>query len=123
MFPFGRRALALARAGSPFSIETLMSAAALGAVAIGAAQEAAIVVLLFAVGELLENVAAGRARAGIKALADLMPRTARVERNGAIVEIPADVLRQARWCRSGRATASRATALSWKATPRWTKAR
>ncbi|MDA8248617.1 MAG: heavy metal translocating P-type ATPase, partial [Rhodospirillales bacterium] len=92
IFPFGRRAVALARAGSPFSIETLMSVAALGAVAIGAAEEAAIVVLLFAVGELLENVAASRARAGIKALADLMPRIARVERGGAVVEVAADAL-------------------------------
>ena len=47
-------------------------------------------VLLFAVGELLEGVAAGRARAGIRALADLMPRTARVERDGrAVAEVPA----------------------------------
>ncbi len=62
VFPFGRRALALARAGSPFSIETLMVTAALGATLIGAAEEAAFVVLLFAVGEMLEGVAAGRAR-------------------------------------------------------------
>ena len=90
VLPFGRRALALARAGTPFSIETLMVTAALGAVAIGAAEEAAVVVLLFAVGELLEGVAAGRARAGIRALADLMPRTARVERDGgAVAEVPA----------------------------------
>ena len=93
VFPVGRRAVALARAGSPFSIETLMSVAALGAVAIGAAEEATIVVLLFAIGELLENVAAGRARAGIKALAGLMPRTARVERNSRVVEVAADSLR------------------------------
>ena len=56
LVPFGRRAVALARAGTPFSIETLMCAAALGAVAIGAAAEAAVVVLLFAAGELLESV-------------------------------------------------------------------
>jgi Cd2+/Zn2+-exporting ATPase len=92
VFPFGRRALALARAGTPFSIETLMVTAALGAVVIGAAEEAAFVVVLFAVGELLENVAAGQARAGIKALADLIPRNARVERGGAVVEVPADRL-------------------------------
>ncbi|WP_159012881.1 heavy metal translocating P-type ATPase [Acidisoma sp. S159] len=92
VFPFGRRALALARAGSPFSIETLMVVAAVGAVVIGAAEEAAIVVLLFAVGEMLENVAAGQARSGIKALVDLIPRTARVERDGAIAEVPADRL-------------------------------
>lgn len=90
--PFGRRALALARAGSPFSIETLMVAAALGAAAIGAAEESAVVVLLFAAGELLENVAAGRARAGIRALANLIPRTARVERGAAVEELPAERL-------------------------------
>ena len=92
VFPFGRRALAMARTGSPFSIETLMVAAAIGAVFIGAAEEAAIVVLLFAVGEMLENVAAGQARSGIKALADLIPRTARVERDGAVIELQADRL-------------------------------
>ena len=93
VFPFSRRALALASAGSPFSIETLMSVAALGAVAIGAAEEAAIVVLLFAAGELLESVAAGRARAGIQGLADLMPPTARVERNRSVIEVDAATLR------------------------------
>ena len=92
VFPFGRRAVAMALAGTPFSIETLMVAAALGAVVIGAAEEAAVVVLLFAVGEMLENVAAGQARSGIKALADLIPRTARVEQNGAIIELPAERL-------------------------------
>ncbi|RYI29123.1 MAG: cadmium-translocating P-type ATPase, partial [Acetobacteraceae bacterium] len=89
LVPFGRRAVALARASTPFSIETLMCAAALGAVVIGAAAEAAVVVLLFAVGELLENVAAGQARAGIRALASLIPRTARREVGGTIKEMPA----------------------------------
>ncbi|KAA5612005.1 cadmium-translocating P-type ATPase [Rhodovastum atsumiense] len=94
LFPFGRRALRLARAGSPFSIEMLMSLAALGAVAIGAAGEAAVVVLLFALGELLESVAAGRARAGIRALGALIPRTARRETlDGGIAEVPAASLR------------------------------
>ena len=55
-----------ARLGLPFTIEMLMSVAALGAVVIGAAEEAAAVVFLFLVGELLEGVAAGRARAGIR---------------------------------------------------------
>ena len=93
LVPFGRRAFALARAGSPFSIETLMVTAAAGASVIGAAEEAAVVVLLFAVGELLENVAAGRARAGIKALASLMPRTAqRLRADGSTEEVPSDQL-------------------------------
>jgi Cd2+/Zn2+-exporting ATPase len=91
--PFGRRAVALAWAGSPFSIETLMCAAALGAVAIGAAEEAATVVLLFALGEMLESVAAGHARAGIRALGGLIPRTAlRKGASGAVEEIAADRL-------------------------------
>lgn len=93
LVPFARRAVALARAGSPFSIETLMSVAVLGALAIGAASEAAMVVLLFAIGELLENAAAGSARAGIRALADLIPRTALVEENDTTVETPAAMLR------------------------------
>ena len=90
VIPLGRRAVALARAGSPFSIETLMCAAALDAVAIGAAEEAAVVVLLFALGELLENVASGHARAEIRALADLIPRSARLEgAAGTISDLPA----------------------------------
>ncbi|GAA4257016.1 heavy metal translocating P-type ATPase [Azospirillum formosense] len=73
---FGRRAVRLARSGSPFSIEMLMSVATLGALVIGEAEEAAVVVLLFAIGELLEGVAAGTARSGIRALSALVPRTA-----------------------------------------------
>jgi Cd2+/Zn2+-exporting ATPase len=92
--PFARRALAGALAGTPFSIETLMSIAALGAVAIGEAEEAAVVIVLFAVGELLETVAAGRARAGIEALIDLVPRMARRRRKdgGEAEQVPADAL-------------------------------
>ncbi|MEX3937566.1 heavy metal translocating P-type ATPase [Paraburkholderia phymatum] len=76
VFPFARKAWALASSGSPFSIEMLMTVASLGALAIGQSEEAAAVVLLFAIGELFESVAAGRARAGIKALATLVPKTA-----------------------------------------------
>jgi Cd2+/Zn2+-exporting ATPase len=81
---FGRKAIAAARAGSPFSIEMLMSIATVGAILIGATSEAAVVVFLFTVGELLESVAAGRARAGIEALGALVPRTAlRIEQGTA----------------------------------------
>nr|WP_314075138.1 heavy metal translocating P-type ATPase [uncultured Roseococcus sp.] len=92
LVPFGRRAIALARSGSPFSIETLMCTAAIGAALIGAAEEAAVVVLLFALGEMLEGVAAGRARAGIRALASLMPRTALRVKAGGTEEVPAQRL-------------------------------
>ena len=87
--PFIRRAVAGALSGTPFSIETLMSIAAVGAILIGAAEEAAVVVFLFAVGELLETIAAGRARAGITALIDLVPRMAlRESGGGAIDKVP-----------------------------------
>ena len=89
LVPVARRALGAARAGTPFSIETLMVVAALGAVAIGAAEEAASVVLLFLIGEMLEGVAAGRARASIQSLADLVPRTAVVEVGPRLREMPA----------------------------------
>lgn len=80
--PVAWRAGRALRAGVPFTIEALMTIAAIGALFIGAAEEAALVVFLFAVGEVLEGVAADRARASIRALADLVPRTAIVEENG-----------------------------------------
>jgi len=92
LFPIVRRALAGARTGTPFSIETLMSIAAAGALAIGEAREAAIVVFLFALGELLEGVAAGRARAGIEALVNLVPRTALRLRGAETETVPVDAL-------------------------------
>jgi Cd2+/Zn2+-exporting ATPase len=90
---FGRKAIAAARAGSPFSIEMLMSIATVGAIAIGATSEAAVVVFLFTVGELLEGIAAGRARAGIEALGALVPRTALRIEDGTAREVPAASLK------------------------------
>lgn len=86
---FGRKAVAAARAGSPFSIEMLMSLATIGAIGIGATAEAATVVLLFTVGEVLEGVAASRARSGIEALGALVPRTALLVKDGIAREVPA----------------------------------
>jgi len=86
-FPIARRALSAARAGSPFSIEMLMVIAAAGAVAIGAAEEAAVVVFLFLIGELLEGYAAGRARSGIRALANIVPKKALVEEGDTVREV------------------------------------
>ena len=89
LVPIGRRAMAGAMAGTPFSIETLMTIAAVGAVIIGATEEAAMVVLLFLIGELLEGVAASRARASIKGLADLVPKTAFLVTGDQTTEVPA----------------------------------
>ncbi|MBT1156100.1 cadmium-translocating P-type ATPase [Aminobacter anthyllidis] len=92
LVPVARRAYAGAISGTPFSIETLMTIAAVGAVFIGATEEATMVVLLFLIGELLEGVAARRARASIRGLADLVPKTALVEEGGSTREISADAL-------------------------------
>ncbi|PZQ18151.1 MAG: cadmium-translocating P-type ATPase [Ancylobacter novellus] len=92
LVPVVRRAVVGALNGTPFSIETLMAVAALGAIAIGEAPEAAVVVFLFAIGELLEGIAASRARAGVKALVDLMPRTARRIRGDAVETVDASEL-------------------------------
>lgn len=91
--PVAKRALAAFRAGMPFTIEMLMTIAAIGALAIGAAEEAALVVFLFAVGEVLEGVAANKARASIKALADLVPKSAIVEEDGGTRTVDAATLR------------------------------
>lgn len=92
LVPVARRALAAALTGTPFSIETLMTIAAVGAVFIGATEEAAMVVLLFLIGELLEGVAARRARASIRGLADLVPKTAILWEGDATREVPAEQL-------------------------------
>ena len=92
LIPIARRAFSAAFAGTPFSIEMLMTIAAIGAVIIGASEEAATVVFLFLIGELLEGVAAGKARASIQALTYLVPKTALLEENGKIREVQAENL-------------------------------
>lgn len=91
-WPLLKKAVASARFGDPFSINMLVSLAALGAVMIGQAAEGAVVVFFFAVGELLEGVAAGKARAGIQALTALTPRTALLLEGAGAREVPADLL-------------------------------
>lgn len=93
LFPIARNAFNAARFGAIFTIEMLMTIAAIGAIFIGEAEEAAIVVLLFSIGELLEGFAAARARSGIKALGSLLPKTALVEENGALRQVAADQVR------------------------------
>lgn len=71
--PFARTAFSKALKGRPFSIETLVTVAVLGAIPIDAGAEAVVVVALFSLGELLEGFAAARARSGLSALAKLLP--------------------------------------------------
>lgn len=92
LWPVARQALRLIRAGSVFGIETLMSIAAIGALFIGATAEAAMVLLLYMLGEQLEGYAAKRARRGVSALMALKPDTATRLRNGQRETLPASEL-------------------------------
>jgi Cd2+/Zn2+-exporting ATPase len=92
LVPIARRAIMAALAGTPFSIEMLMTIAAVGAVVIDASEEAAAVVFLFLVGELLEGVAAGKARDSIRSLSALVPKTALLEEDGRTKDVPAESL-------------------------------
>ncbi|CAH8199359.1 zinc/cadmium/mercury/lead-transporting ATPase [Vibrio aestuarianus] len=76
LYPIAKKAMQLAKSGTPFAIETLMSVAALGALYLGETVEAAMVLLLFLIGERLEAFAASRARSGVQALMALVPETA-----------------------------------------------
>ena len=82
LWPIARQALRLIRSGNWFAIETLMSVAAIGALFIGATAEAAMVLVLFLIGERLESFAASRARRGVSALMALKPEVATRIRNG-----------------------------------------
>ncbi|WP_435988692.1 heavy metal translocating P-type ATPase [Sulfitobacter sp. SH24] len=92
VIPVARSAFAMARVGMPFTIEMLMTIAASGALVIGEPEEAALVVFLFAVGELLEGVSAGKARNSIRALAKLVPKTAQLEVGNKTREVAAEAL-------------------------------
>lgn len=93
LFPIARQALRLMKSGSWFAIETLMSVAAIGALFIGATAEAAMVLLLFLIGERLEGWAASRARKGVSALMALKPETATRVVNGTRETVAISTLR------------------------------
>jgi Zn2+/Cd2+-exporting ATPase len=59
-----------------FSINLLMTIAAVGAIIIGEYLESAFVIFLFAIGEALEGYTADRARRSIQSLVELKPATA-----------------------------------------------
>ena len=74
-------------------INTLMVIAVIGAIFIGEWIEAAIVVVLFALGEALEGYAAERARGALESLLDLAPAVAlRLGPEGHTEEVPVETL-------------------------------
>ena len=88
VLPFAKSALEKALKSRPFSIETLVTIAVVGALPIDAGAEAVVVVALFSLGELLEGFAAARARSGLTALAQLLPSEATIEVNGERKTVP-----------------------------------
>lgn len=93
VIPFALAAVRKAGRGQPFSIETLVTIAVLGALPIGAGAEAVVVVALFSLGELLEGFAAARASSGLRALAELLPSEAVIEEQGSRRTIAVSELR------------------------------
>ena len=90
--PVGRRAIASARAGV-LDINVLMVVAVLGALVLREWTEAASVVFLFALAQLLETRAMERARGAIRALMELSPTEAVVRRDGVEQSLGVDDIR------------------------------
>ncbi len=71
-------------------IDLLMILAALGALAIGAPFEGAMLLFLFSLSNTLQHYATGRSRRAIRSLLQMRPETAQVLRDGEEVTIPID---------------------------------
>jgi len=73
-------------------VGTLMTIAAIGAVALGELGEAASLAFLFSISEALEDYAMDRTRRGLRALLDLVPETVTVRRTGTEHDVNPDDL-------------------------------
>lgn len=72
------------------NIRTLMVAGALGAVSLGLWEEAALLVLIYSLGDVLEAYAADRVRNAVRALMGLAPKETLVKRDGKEGILPLD---------------------------------
>jgi Cd2+/Zn2+-exporting ATPase len=70
------------------NVDTLVSIAAISAVAVGAFREAATVIFIMLLGEFLEGVTVGKTRKAIASLIQLSPKTAWVRRENQEVQVP-----------------------------------
>lgn len=86
--PIARSAWRSLTVSRTISINALMTIAAAGAVIIGAHVEAALVMVLFAIGEAIEGFTASRARDAIHSLMTLVPETALRLRDGYETRVP-----------------------------------
>lgn len=72
------------------TINTLLVIGAIGAIYLGLWEEAALLVVIFSLGEVLESYAVDKARGSIQALISLAPQEATVLRNGEELRIPVE---------------------------------
>jgi Cd2+/Zn2+-exporting ATPase len=104
-YPVARHAFQEVFVARSLGINALMVIAVTGAIFIGEWAEAAIVVVLFALGEALEGYAAERARGALESLLELAPPTAlRLCADGSTEEIAVKACKSASGCACGPAT-------------------
>ncbi|ELZ09767.1 heavy metal translocating P-type ATPase [Natrinema thermotolerans DSM 11552] len=87
-YDVAKKAFYTLRSGT-VGINTLVTLAAVGAIAIGEYWEAAAVVFLFSLGNYLEARTMAKTRSALEELLELAPDTAIVRRDGETVEVPA----------------------------------
>ena len=92
-YPVLKEAIETIRQKDFFTEFTLMLVATLGAFFIGEYPEGVAVMLFYAIGELFQNSAVNKAKRNIKALLDVRPDTAVVERNGSYETVPPEIVK------------------------------
>lgn len=88
VYPIARSGINALRINREFSINLLMTIAAIGAIVIGEYLESATVIFLFAIGEALEGYTADRARDSLRSLMSLAPAQAIRLRDGTETVVP-----------------------------------
>lgn len=87
---FGREALEELLHERKVGIEMLMLVAAIAATLLGEAAEGAMLVFLYSISEAAEGYTEEKTRSAIRALMDLAPKMALVQRDGKEIEIPVE---------------------------------
>lgn len=90
--PVAMQGIRLLVKGDVFTEFLLMSLATIGAFFIGEYPEGVAVMLFYAIGELFQDAAVNRAKRSIKALLDIRPASAWVQRNGSFAEVQPDTV-------------------------------
>lgn len=89
---FGREAIEELLFERKIGIELLMSTAAVAAAIMGQVAEGAMLAFLYSISEVAEGYTEEKTRSAIKALMDLAPKMALVQREGQEIEIPVEEL-------------------------------